>query len=510
MPPAPPRQRERRDGMADSPALGQNVPNLNPEPSGLYLMDGIAGLRSLPEHSVDMLLTDPPYGTTRNYWDVPLPLPELWEAVRWAVKPSGAVLFFAQCPYDKILGASNLSMLRYEWVWYKSRCTGFLNARRAPLKKTENILVFYQRLPLYNPQFEQGKPYKKIASHRDQSPNYGKFVRSGSGSEDGRRFPGNLLSFQTVAHTVHPTQKPVELCEYLIKTYTAPGEVVADICAGSFINRRSHSTSRYHVNIPAQADDFDSIRGEFVGMLKRQIARSNNGIERSKYITFGVPAEGIAAARPRLDRVEADVMGNLHRLGVPSSPLDGRERLALLHGQMHPGRREPFRFSWGDISKTGTAIFIPFMTRELRMGGQALYYGMNALSHNVIMADRKKLKSANGMYLGSTGSGKSFAAKRELINVFLATSDRIVIVDPMGEYSPLVRRLGGQVIEIAPDSPHHINPMDIQMELADKKKALYAEYRQAQRDMREAVAVKANIDHLLGLTDGRTDKEQTR
>ena len=150
--------------MPDSPALGQNVPNLTPEPSGLYLMDGIAGLRSLPEHSVDMLLTDPPYGTTRNYWDVPLPLPELWEAVRWAVKPSGAVLFFAQCPYDKVLGASNLSMLRYEWVWYKSRCTGFLNARRAPLKKTENILVFYQKLPLYNPQFEQGRPYKKNVS----------------------------------------------------------------------------------------------------------------------------------------------------------------------------------------------------------------------------------------------------------------------------------------------------------------------------------------------------------
>ena len=93
-----------------------------------------------------MLLTDPPYGTTRNFWDVPLSLPELWEAVKWAVKPEGAVLFFAQCPYDKVLGASNLPMLRYEWVWYKSRCTGFLNARRAPLKKTENILVFYQKL----------------------------------------------------------------------------------------------------------------------------------------------------------------------------------------------------------------------------------------------------------------------------------------------------------------------------------------------------------------------------
>ena len=165
----------------------QIVPKSPACPEGLFLMDGIEGLRSLPKHSVDMLLTDPPYGTTRNFWDVPLPLPELWEAVKWAVKPDGAVLFFAQCPYDKVLGASNLSMLRYEWVWYKSRCTGFLNARRAP----------------------------------------------SSGSEDGLRFPGNLLAFSSVQRTVHPTQKPVELCEYLIRTYTRPGEVVADICAGS-------------------------------------------------------------------------------------------------------------------------------------------------------------------------------------------------------------------------------------------------------------------------------------
>ena len=135
--------------------------------------------------------------------------------------------------YDKVLGASNLPMLRYEWVWYKSRCTGFLNARRAPLKRTENILVFYQKLPYYDPQFEQGKPYKKTADRGGNSPNYGKFVRSGGGSEDGLRFPGNLLTFPSVQRTVHPTQKPVELCEYFIKTYTRPGEVVADICAGS-------------------------------------------------------------------------------------------------------------------------------------------------------------------------------------------------------------------------------------------------------------------------------------
>ena len=120
--------------MTDKAALGQSVPKSPDCPEGLFLMDGIEGLRSLPRHSVDMLLTDPPYGTTRNFWDVPLPLPELWEAVKWAVKPEGAVLFFAQCPYDKVLGASNLSMLRYEWIWYKERGTGFLNANRAPLK----------------------------------------------------------------------------------------------------------------------------------------------------------------------------------------------------------------------------------------------------------------------------------------------------------------------------------------------------------------------------------------
>lgn len=210
-------------------ALGQVVP----KPDGLYLMDGIKGLLALPKHSVDMLLTDPPYGTTRNYWDIPLPLEELWEAVRWAVKPDGAALFFAQCPYDKVLGASNLSMLRYEWVWVKAKSTGFLNARRAPLKKTENILVFYQKSPVYHPQFTYGAPYKRIMPRSGCSPNYGKFERNCSESADGRRYPNNVLEFPSVAHTLHPTQKPVELCEYLIQTYTDRGQVVADICAGS-------------------------------------------------------------------------------------------------------------------------------------------------------------------------------------------------------------------------------------------------------------------------------------
>ena len=432
----------------------------------------------------------------------------------------------------------------------------------------------------------------------------------------------------------------------------------------SFINHRSRPESRYSVNIPPQDDQYNSVRDEYTGMLKGQIAKSNNGIVRSKYITFGIHAAGIQTARPRLERVEANILSNYGKLGVQARPLSGKERLALLHSQLRPGSREPFRFSWDMIPKTGmgtkdfiapdsfdfrqarlfrvgttwgaasymqimaselsdkllaelleldmemtitmhiqtvdqskaikqikdkisdidkmkveeqkkavragydmdilppdlvtyskdaaamladlqsrnerlflltflvvntantrqqlendlftvagimqtyncflrrldfqqeqgymsslalgyngieihrgmttssTAIFVPFMTRELRMGGEAVYYGQNALSHNVIMADRKKLKAPNGLYLGSTGSGKSFAAKRELINVFLVTKDRIIVVDPMGEYAPLVRRLGGQVIDISPDSQCHINPMDIQMNMADDESPL--------------------------------------
>ena len=121
----------------------------------------------------------------------------------------------------------------YEWVWYKSRATGFLNANRAPLKKSENILVFYQKSPVYHPQFTYGEPYRKTNPRSGCSTNYGKFKRTGSESSDGRRYPGNVLFVPTVTGGIHPTQKPVELCEYFIKTYTDEGEVVADICAGS-------------------------------------------------------------------------------------------------------------------------------------------------------------------------------------------------------------------------------------------------------------------------------------
>lgn len=431
----------------------------------------------------------------------------------------------------------------------------------------------------------------------------------------------------------------------------------------SFINHRSRPESRQSVTIPMQNDAYDSVRREFVEMLKGQVAKSNNGIVRTKLITFGITADDLKTARPRLERVEADIMNNFRKLGVSSRPLSGLERLNVLHGQFHPmdisGGCDPFCFSWEMIPQTGlstkdfiaptgfdfrysrmfrigetwgaasylqimaselsdkllaelleldaemtvtmhiqtvdqpkaiktvkakvsdidkmkveeqkkavrsgydmeilppdlvtfsqdakslltdlqsrnermflltflvvntaptrreldndiftvggiaqkyncvlkrldfqqeqalmsslplgrnaieiqrsmttssTAIFIPFLTQELRMDGEAVYYGLNALSRNIIMANRKRLKNPNGLFLGVPGSGKSFAAKRELVNVFLATTDKIIIVDPMGEYSPLVRRLGGQVVEIAPNSPHHLNPMDMDVSLDD-------------------------------------------
>src|SRR5699024_6577504 len=190
--------------------------------------------------------------------------------------------------------------------------------------------------------------------------------------------------------------------------------------------------------------------------------------ERMFLLTFTVI--NLAPSRQRLENDVFTVSGIAQKYNCALKRLDWQQEQGFLSSLV-------LGYNGIEIQRgmttSSTAIFIPFMTRELRMDGQALYYGMNALSHNVIMADRKKLKSANGLYLGSTGSGKSFAAKREIINVFLAIpKDRIIIVDPMGEYAPLVRRLGGQVVEIAPGSPSHINPMDIQLDLDDDESPL--------------------------------------
>jgi type IV secretory pathway VirB4 component len=414
------------------------------------------------------------------------------------------------------------------------------------------------------------------------------------------------------------------------------------------------------IDISMRGDDNDTLREEYSGILKGQQAKGNNGLVKTKYVTFGIEADNLRAAKLRAERVEADILNNYKTLGVPAKPLNGAERLEVLHGIFHPDGNDKFRFNWKDIPRTGqstkdyiaptsfnfrdgktfkmgeyfgavshlqilapeltdrmladfldldtavtvtlhiksidqseaiknikrklsdldkmkieeqkkavrsgydmdiiptdlatygneaktlledlqsrnermflvtililntaktkqklendvfaaagvaqkyncalkrldyqqeqglmsslplgtnqieiqrglttssVAIFVPFTTCELFQRGEALYYGLNALSNNLIMASRKELKNPNGLFLGTPGSGKSFSAKREIINVYLITDDDIIISDPEAEYFPLVNRLGGQVIKLSPTSSQFINPMDINVNYSDE------------------------------------------
>ena len=434
----------------------------------------------------------------------------------------------------------------------------------------------------------------------------------------------------------------------------------------SFLNlAASEETFARAINIPLQGDDFDSIRVEYMTMLQNQLAKGNNGLIKTKYLTFGIDADSLKAAKPRLERIETDILNNFKRLGVAAETLDGKARLAQLHGIFHMDEQVPFRFEWDWLAPSGlstkdfiapsgfefrtgkqfrmgkkygavsflqilapelndrmladfldmesslivslhiqsvdqikaiktvkrkitdldrskieeqkkavragydmdiipsdlatygaeakkllqdlqsrnermflvtflvlntadnprqldnnvfqassiaqkyncqltrldfqqeeglmsalplglnqieiqrglttssTAIFVPFTTQELFQNGkEALYYGINALSNNLIMVDRKLLKNPNGLILGTPGSGKSFSAKREIANCFLLTNDDIIICDPEAEYAPLVERLHGQVIKISPTSTNYNNPMDLNLDYSDDESPL--------------------------------------
>ena len=434
----------------------------------------------------------------------------------------------------------------------------------------------------------------------------------------------------------------------------------------SFVNLSTdRESAAKSISIPPKGDAFDGIRREYTEMLQNQLARGNNGLMKTKYLTFGIEADSLKAAKPRLERIETDVLNNFKRLGVKAEPMNGMERLKLLHGMLHIGDSEPFRFSWDWLPATGlsvkdfiapssfefrngynfrigekfgsvsflqilapelndrlladfldmdnslvvsmhiqsvdqvkaiktvkrkitdlqkmtieeqkkavragydmdiipsdlatygeeakkllqelqsrnermflmtflllntaaskqqldnnvfqanaiaqkyncvlkkldfqqeeglmsclplgynqigiqrglttssVAIFVPFTTQELFQNGkEALYCGLNALSNNLIMVDRKALKNPNGLILGTPGSGKSFSAKREIANVFLVTDDDIVICDPESEYGPLVEHLHGQVIHISPTSADYLNPMDLNLNYSDDENPL--------------------------------------
>lgn len=188
-------------------------------------------MKDIPDKSVDMILADLPYGTTRNKWDSVIPLDMLWLQYERIIKERGAIILTAQTPFDKVLGVSNLKILRYEWVWQKTESTGFLNAKKMPLKKHENILVFYKKLPTYNPQFTEGMPYS-YKKDGISSENYGDSKGTKMIINEGKRYPVSIVTFKK-DKGLHPTQKPVSLMEYLIKTYTNEGDTVLDNVMGS-------------------------------------------------------------------------------------------------------------------------------------------------------------------------------------------------------------------------------------------------------------------------------------
>ncbi|WP_298069875.1 site-specific DNA-methyltransferase [uncultured Mailhella sp.] len=196
----------------------------------LWQGDCLELMKNIPDGSVDMVLCDLPFGVTRNSWDVAIPFNDLWNQYKRICKPNAAIVLNCQEPFTSELIVSNKKDFKYKWTWAKGQVSGFLNAKKQPLRNCEDIAVFYSKQCTYNPQMRKGKPKKKATGLK--TSNYGKFTDRPHISDT--YYPTTLLEFSLPRFKEgHPTQKPISLLEYLIKTYTNPGETVLDNCMGS-------------------------------------------------------------------------------------------------------------------------------------------------------------------------------------------------------------------------------------------------------------------------------------
>ena len=230
----------------------------------IYNMNCLKGMKEIADGSVDMILCDLPYGITDNEWDVRLPFEPLWEQYKRVTKNNAAIVLFSQMPFGAELIMSNKKMFRYEWILEKGHAAGFLNSHKMPLRCHENILVFYNALPTYNPQLARGKPYKRWHLERNGSSNYGKKKDTVTLNTDGSRYPRDVVKFNMPTalygkgEIFHPTQKPVALCEYLIRTYTNEGELVLDNCMGSGTTAvAAINTGRHFIGFEKEKKYFD-------------------------------------------------------------------------------------------------------------------------------------------------------------------------------------------------------------------------------------------------------------
>ena len=197
----------------------------------IILGDCLEKMKDIPDNSIDMILTDLPYGVTaRNKWDIIIPFDKLWEQWNRIKKETTPVVLTSMQPFTSKLIMNNINNFKYEWVWEKQQGTGFLNAKKQPLRNHEQILIFYDKQCCYNPQMAEGKPY--IQTSQVKTDNYNEFIRTPTIS-NGYRYPKTVLKIDRDKSRLHPTQKPVKLFEYLIKTYSNEGDTILDCCAGS-------------------------------------------------------------------------------------------------------------------------------------------------------------------------------------------------------------------------------------------------------------------------------------
>lgn len=209
--------------------------SIYPMVNQIFEEDCLECMSRMPKESIDMILCDLPYGMTQNRWDSYIPLDLLWKEYKRIIKPNGAIVLTAQGLFTAKLILSQPKLYKYSWVWEKSKPTNFLNAKKQPLRKHEDVCVFYKKQPTYNPQMTKGEPYDKGVRKDQLSGSYGDFLPVHVHSA-GERYPTDIVYFKTAeseGNVVHPTQKPVELGRYFVRTYTNPGDVVLDNTCGS-------------------------------------------------------------------------------------------------------------------------------------------------------------------------------------------------------------------------------------------------------------------------------------
>ena len=197
--------------------------------------DCLREMQNIPDDSIDCIITDPSYGTTACEWDSVIPFEPMWEQLKHIIKPNGAIVLFGTEPFSSKLRLSNLRMYKYDWVYVKSQAQNFLNAKKQPLRNNECISLFYKKQPTYNPQMRTGRPYTARQGKSSNSISADENVLNGGyiTVNDGSRYPLSVLEKVSQENGLHPTQKPVALLEYLIKTYTNEGETVLDFTMGS-------------------------------------------------------------------------------------------------------------------------------------------------------------------------------------------------------------------------------------------------------------------------------------